>query len=136
VNGLLSLNNRTITPKQMKDLLESASFDATALYLTMSIRVAQQWESYCEVQTRFQCQSEYSDERQDCLKCCISNLPFLECGSESSEVVPSLALNNGLAATVKGLINQIFDRLENDYGKLFTRFAVGVITFSRAGDLN
>ena len=42
-------------------------------------------------------------------------------------------LKLGLQGTVNKLINQIFDRLELDYGKMLTRFAVGFILFSKTG---
>ena len=38
-----------------------------------------------------------------------------------------------LDGTVNKLIHQIFDRLELDYGKMLTRFAVGFIAFSKSG---
>jgi len=42
-------------------------------------------------------------------------------------------LKTGLQGTVSGLINQIFNQLEIDYGKILTRFAVGFIAFSVSG---
>jgi WD40 repeat protein len=38
-----------------------------------------------------------------------------------------------LKSTVKGLIHQIFDELEKNYGKEFTSIALSMITFSREG---
>ena len=43
-------------------------------------------------------------------------------------------LKIGLRGTVNGLISQIFDQLESDYGKQLTRFALGFLTFSKSGE--
>jgi hypothetical protein len=38
-----------------------------------------------------------------------------------------------LAPTIPGILSQIFDRLESQYGRMVTRACVGLITFSEAG---
>jgi len=41
-----------------------------------------------------------------------------------------------VTSTVKGLINQVFDSLECQYGRTLTRYMIGFITFARAGKLS
>ena len=122
VQGLLSFNNRKITDTQMKSLLESASVESTALYFNLSVGVAQQWESCYVIEN----QSEYTQDTNQSHVAVVRSLSK----SKSSQ---SLDLSKGLRESVRGLINQIFDQFEKDYGVLLARFAVGLITFSRAG---
>ena len=113
INDLLSLSKRRITRIQMKSLLESASVESTALYFSLSVGVVRHWESYFDIEN----QVEYSQDTND---------------NQIHATVVRYMLH-GLRVSVRGLINQIFDQLEKDYGVLLTRFAVGLITFSRSG---
>jgi hypothetical protein len=106
----------------MKSLLESATVESTALYFNLSVGVAQHWESYGVIENP----SEYTQDANQSHVAVVRSL-------SRSKSKQSLDLNKGLRVSVRGLINQIFDQFEKDYGVLFTRFAVGLITFSRTG---
>jgi hypothetical protein len=97
----------------MKSLLESASVESTALYFSLSVGVVRHWESYFDIEN----QVEYSQDTND---------------NQIHATVVRYILH-GLQVSVRGLINQIFDQLAKDYRVLLTRFAVGLITFSRSG---
>ena len=142
VSRLLALNKRTITDSQMKSLLYSLSLEPTALYLSLAVSVARQWESSFEIESENADSntSEYIASSDITATTASTLSPFFYQSQKTSELQLSsinhrVDLKHGLLGTVKGLINQVFDQLENNYGIILTKLAVGFITFSRAGTL-
>jgi hypothetical protein len=101
--GQLDKIGRSISENQMRFVLDRVEEEPTVLYLTLAINVVQQWTS-----------SWVADAYE-------------------GDVTGSTSTICELRGTVKGLIHQIFDSFERDYGKELARMAIGVITFSREG---
>jgi hypothetical protein len=103
LSNLLLLHSHKLTNIQTESVLASMEYEPSALYLALAVNVIRHWPNF--------------DERSNVKIDSTSNLNF----------------KNNLRGTVSGLINQIFDQLEVDYGSALTRSAVAFITFSRSG---
>jgi len=108
VTGLLHSQLRVLTTAQMNYVLAAAEAEPTVLYISLASIIASQWTSEClplENITQSSLISTLSDQRTLCK----------------------------LQPTVRGVIDQIFNSLERNYGRQLVRFSIGFITFARAG---
>ena len=109
---LLYEYKRTLTDEQISYTLQKLFEEPSILYLTLALNIIKKWRSSWKISSN-NCEVNI-------------NLANRSISIDTCELI----------GTVNGVINQIFDNLERDFGFHVTRFAIGFITFARMGKTN